>query len=54
MSAVSSWSRNKRLGYRPEVLGLPFQFYRKTKPKLDSSLYNLASLSKPAANPTGF
>ena len=52
---LSSISRKSRfLGFPGCGLGVMVPISIKPKPKLDSSWYKVASLSKPAANPIGF
>ncbi len=55
---IIAWSFFKRnnlfLGLPSWPLGVNVPISIKPKPKLESSLYNFASLSKPAAKPTGF
>ena len=53
--AESSFSLNNRFfGFPSCPTGVRVPISIKPKPKFDNSSYNLASLSKPAANPTGF
>ena len=53
--ALSSFKRNNRfLGLPSCPFGVRVPISIKPNPKSDSSRYNLASLSKPAAKPTGF
>lgn len=55
MIAWSSFNLNNRfLSFPGWGFGVTVPTSIKPNPKEDNSLYNLASLSKPAARPTGF
>ena len=55
MIALFDFRRNKRFfGFPSCGFGVKVPISIKPNPKLESSLYSFASLSKPAANPTGF
>jgi hypothetical protein len=51
--AESSFKRNRFFGLPSWPFGVSVPISIKPKPKLDSSLYKIASLSNPAS-PTGF